>query len=238
MININYIDLYCFDVITVPGFCVTHFVFICKILFQTAIKMMCLKVVLALLGLFKATAQLEWMGSFSNWALGGEKIHVCVTELGNEYIAQGMISQRSYMRGIAYPNGSWIGQYWKAGGNEKGSFNIRLIDGGSSLATFSGTFYLYNSLKYTDVYGTQLTFVQPNSVDCCAVDNTFLMSELKLSPYGIWNSSEELWSITDRLASNLQLEATYELRSGLTQYANGSSTGNLDIKHGIYAFNW
>jgi hypothetical protein len=178
------------------------------------------------------SSPVDWNGEFSNIAYSGSLV-VCVSQVDGQYLGQGLISERSYMRGIIYPNDSWVGEYWRAGGGIQGSFRLRLVDGGSSLATYSGELIRTNG-QAARIYGFQTNYSKPTSDLCFQTDDSLMGSSATVATFrftGSWVG----WEITNSSTETLGLDASYTVTT--LQVAAGAAQGSIYQPH-VWGFQW
>lgn len=183
---------------------------------------------------------LDWNGVFSNIPYKGS-IKVCVAQLNvndtEVFIGMALISQRSYMRGIIYDNDTWVGRYWRAGGSIQGTFQLRLVDGGSSLATYSGEMSRLNG-RTDRIYGFQTDYLMPSTISCFQTDELLIDT---LSPGATDFNFSGRWSGWDvSSVVNNELNATYNItitNSSTNSVASGIALGAL-YEPLIWGFKW
>ena len=188
----------------------------------------------------------NWAGTFSVTNLNGELLQVCVSQAAGKVYGQAMISQRTYMRGEIFPNSTWVGTYWKAGGTMEGTYVLNLVDGGTSAASFDGTFFLQGSSAQTTVLGPQVSSVAPPKDRCMQADTVMLaMGNSMFIPFdynGVWNgvnyNTMMQWNVISNSGGAMTAMYEYVDYSNNANSANGVASGTFRLNGQIYLFTW
>lgn len=157
---------------------------------------------------------------------------MCVSLVGDTYIGQGVISQRSYMRGIIYSNDTWEGEYWKAGGTTQGTFRLRLIDGGSTLATYSGEITGPNE-RSNRIYGFQIGFSMPDPTLCLQTEASELSPSAIFTFLGVWQG----WFMSNDINGTINATYLVPVNSSTPVSFTGVAVGN-PFGQQVWGFKW
>jgi hypothetical protein len=123
----------------------------------------------------------DWTGQWTDNTYGGS-VFICVSELTDITIAQGVFSNVGYMRGEINDANLWTGYFWMAGiESRRGSFELAL---NNSEASFYGLFTDSTGYDYKmsgiRLSGPELT---PSDVECFRTSDDLLVPSLLSAPF-------------------------------------------------------
>ncbi len=102
---------------------------------------------------------MNWVGNFTS-NIGSNGMQVCVICSHSNCTGYGLLDTNIHLKGSINNNDHFTGKYWSC--NETGGFHFRLVDGGSSLETFSGWLTQSKTSATTFIYGYQINNLKPN----------------------------------------------------------------------------